>query len=219
MMSSSSIQSRVPPRVVSGSAPPEARAFAHAMRTTSRVSLFFLPLLYQSYRESAKRAISAACTSRPVHVADAALACAELSAPCVRATVSCWREHVCAPRNPLCVCAPRNPLCIIQAALAVNFLGPCAAACKRSNSFLNARCTTYTTTPHLLSLKAQKCDPTCTSPAAGRSGTHSGPVAMRAGSRRVRWSNGRPTAAPSDRPSEAIRPLLRRVSIEMILTA
>ena len=145
------------------------------MRTTSRVSLFFLPLLYQSYRESAKRAISAACTSRPVHVADAALACAELSAPCVRATVSCWREHVCAPRNPLCVCAPRNPLCIIQAALAVNFLGPCAAACKRSNSFLNARCTTYTTTPHLLSLKAQKCDPTCTSPAAGRSGTHSGP--------------------------------------------
>ena len=31
MTSSSSIQSRVPPRVVSGSAPPEARAFAQAM--------------------------------------------------------------------------------------------------------------------------------------------------------------------------------------------
>ena len=39
----------------------------------------------------------------------------------------------------------------------------------KCNRFLNARCSTYTTTPHFLSLKAQKCDPTCTSPATGRS--------------------------------------------------
>ena len=57
----------------------------------------------------------------------------------------------------------------IQAALAVNRLGPCAT------SILRACCSTYTTTSHFLSLKAQKCDPTCPSPAAGRSGTHSGP--------------------------------------------
>ena len=63
----------------------------------------------------------------------------------------------------------------LQAALAVNFLGPCAAARTRTNRFLNARCSTYMTAPHFLSLKTEKCDPTCTSPAAGRSGTHSGP--------------------------------------------
>ncbi len=49
------------------------------------------------------------------------------------------------------------------------------AARARINRFLNARCSTYTTTPHFLSMKAQKCDPTCTSPATGRSGTPSGP--------------------------------------------
>ena len=70
-------------------------------------------------------------------------------------------------------CAERpKPL---QAALAINRLGPCAAARARINRFLNARCSTYTTTPHFLSMKAQKCDPTCTSPATGRSGTPSGP--------------------------------------------
>ena len=31
------------------------------------------------------------------------------------------------------------------------------------------------TAPHFLSLKSQNCDPTCTSPATGRSGTDSGP--------------------------------------------
>ena len=69
-------------------------------------------------------------------------------------------------------CRDRSEL---QAALAVNRLGPCAAARARINRFLNARCSTYTTTPHFLSLKSQNCDPTCTSPATGRSGTHSGP--------------------------------------------
>ena len=64
---------------------------------------------------------------------------------------------------------------VVQAALAINRLGPCAAARARINRFLNARCSTYTTTPHFLSLKTQNCDPTCTSPATGRSGTHSGP--------------------------------------------
>ena len=63
----------------------------------------------------------------------------------------------------------------VQAALAVNFLGPCAAARTRSNSFLNARCTTYTTTPHFLSLKAQKCDLTCPSPATAPPGSSSEP--------------------------------------------
>ena len=63
----------------------------------------------------------------------------------------------------------------IQAALAVNFLGPCAAARTRSNSILNARCTTYTTTPHFLSLKAQKCDLTCPSPATAPPGSSSEP--------------------------------------------
>ena len=71
-----------------------------------------------------------------------------------------------------CVSTCRAP---IQAALAVNFLGPCAAARTRTNRFLNARCSTYMTAPHFLSLKTEKCDTTCTSPAAGRSGTHSGP--------------------------------------------
>ena len=71
----------------------------------------------------------------------------------------------------MCVTLPT----IVQAALAINFLGPCAAARTRSNSFQRACCSTHTTTSHFLSLKTQKCDPTCTSPATGRSGTHSGP--------------------------------------------
>ena len=64
---------------------------------------------------------------------------------------------------------------VVQAALAVNFLGPCAAARARINRFLNARCTTYTTTPHFLSLKAQKCDLTCPSPATAPPGSSSEP--------------------------------------------
>ena len=63
----------------------------------------------------------------------------------------------------------------IQADLAINRLGLRAAARARGNSFECACCSTYTTTSHFLSLKAQKCDPTCPSPATGRSGTHSGP--------------------------------------------
>ena len=46
--------------------------------------LCFLPLLYESYRETGRRAISAACTSRPVH----------MSTPP-------WRVPSCLP---LCVC-------------------------------------------------------------------------------------------------------------------
>ena len=64
---------------------------------------------------------------------------------------------------------------LIQAALAINFLGPSTAARARSISFLRTCCSTYTTTSHFLSVKTQNCDPTCTSPATGRSGTHSGP--------------------------------------------
>jgi hypothetical protein len=63
----------------------------------------------------------------------------------------------------------------VQAALAVNFLGPCAAARARINRFLYARCSTYTTTPHFLSLKAQKCDLTCPSPATAPPGSSSEP--------------------------------------------
>ena len=63
----------------------------------------------------------------------------------------------------------------LQAALAINRLGPCAAARARINRFLNARCTTYTTTPHFLSLKAQKCDLTCPSPATAPPGSSSEP--------------------------------------------
>ena len=74
-----------------------------------------------------------------------------------------------------CLTPPGTWYLRIQAALAVNFLGPCAAARTRSNSFLNARCTTYTTTPHFLSLKAQKCDLTCPSPATAPPGSSSEP--------------------------------------------
>ena len=63
----------------------------------------------------------------------------------------------------------------LQAVLAINCLGPSTAARARSISFLRTCCSTYTTTSHFLSVKTQKCDPTCTSPATGRSGTHSGP--------------------------------------------
>ena len=66
-------------------------------------------------------------------------------------------------------------LVVLQADLTINCLGPSTAARARSNSFLGACCSTYTTTSHFLSLKTQNCDPTCTSPATGRSGTHSGP--------------------------------------------
>ena len=61
----------------------------------------------------------------------------------------------------LSVCVPGTSVIALQAALAVNFLGPCAAARAHGNSFYSACCSTYTTTSHFLSLKTQKCDPTC----------------------------------------------------------
>ena len=84
----------------------------------------------------------------------------------------------------------------VQAVLAINFLGPSTAARARSNRFLRACCSTYTTTSHFLSLKAQKCDPTCPSPATGRSDTHPGPGNTTRQIRTLRRGGHVPNAPP-----------------------
>ena len=87
----------------------------------------------------------------------------------------------------------REPL---QAVLVINRLGPSTAARVRSNSSLRACYSTYTTTSHFLSLKAQKCDPTCPSPATGRSDTHPGPGNTTRQIRTLRRGGHVPNAPP-----------------------
>ena len=59
--------------------------------------------------------------------------------------------------------------------LAINFLGPCALVCACVNSSQKRYCSTYTNPTCRWSLRAQKCNPTCPTPATGPSSTHSEP--------------------------------------------
>ena len=86
------------------------------------------------------------------------------------------------------------PFMAREASLAINFLGPCAPARAGVNRFLHACCSTGQTRARRWSLHAQKCDPTCPSPATGPSSTHSEPVNTSRQIRKIHTVNHVPIA-------------------------